>query len=635
MPARSALLITVAAVAAHCTLYGVAAAQSPRALSEPSIIPRPASLRVTGGRFVLGEISRIHAEPHDPDAVRVAAYLAAELASMTGLKLSIVREAPPTDAVGAIHVAVAKIPVGRALHEQVTIPEGAYSLVVTPARVSLLADNAAGLLHACQSLRQLLTTDDGAWVAPCCTIDDSPRYAWRGMLLDCGRHFVPVAQVKRMIDQLAYHKMNVLHWHLTEDQGWRLEVRSRPRLAELSAWRAATRASEHPRDAQGRYGGFYSHEQVREIVAYAAARGISIVPEIEMPGHSRAALAAYPELSCTGGPHEVETRWGVIDDVYCAGNDETFVFLEAVLGEVCELFPSPYVHIGGDECPKTRWKSCAKCQARIKAEGLKDEHELQSYFIRRIEKFLSGKGKRIIGWDEILEGGLAPNATVQSWRGFDGAIAAAGAGHDVISSPTSHCYLDYAQGRGVGEPVQMGFIPLEKVYQFEPAPPQLTPAQAKHVLGGEGNLWTEHAPPELLERQAFPRLCAIAEVLWSPVPRDYADFQRRLAVHYRRLDAMDVRYYIPPPEFTARSTTFTDSVEVTIEPAQLGDVYYTLDGSEPSPTSTRYEQPIALRESAMLRARTIRRTGNASPIAEMKFEKSPATRPATSAAPGS
>jgi hexosaminidase len=427
-----------------------------------------------------------------------------------------------------------------------SLGEEGYELTVAPTSVVLRAPQAQGLFYGVQTFRQLLppeaerparnrTKVAKTWRIPCTRIIDQPRYPWRGMLLDCCRHFMAKDFVKRYIDLLAYHKMNVLHWHLTEDQGWRIEIKRYPRLTAIGAWRG---------EGDERHGGFYTQEDIRDIVAYARSRHVTIVPEIEMPGHSVAALAAYPELSCTGGPFKVSTRWGVHEDVYCAGNERTFEFLEGVLSEVIDLFPSEFIHVGGDECPKQRWKACAKCQARMKAEGLRDEGELQSYFIRRIDKFLTGKGRRLVGWDEILEGGLAPNATVQSWRGMSGAVAAAKAGHDVISSPTSHCYLDYAQSREPGEPTWMGFIDLKTAYSFEPTPPQLDPEQARHVLGAEGNMWTEHAPQERVDHQVFPRLCALAEVTWSPAQRrDWKGFQERMKTHYRRLDALGVHYF--------------------------------------------------------------------------------------------
>lgn len=510
-------------------------------------------------------------------------------------------------------------------------PQGdeAYTIVAEPRRILLRAGTAAGRFYAAQTLLELLELWPNPAAAarvhlmPCGTIVDSPRFAHRGLLLDSGRRFIPVEMLKRYLDLMALHKLNVLHWHLTEDQGWRIEIRRYPELTTIGAWRKATRDDEQPRDAEGRYGGFYTQAEIRGIVAYAAARHIRVMPEIELPGHSLAALAAHPELSCTGGPFEVGTAWGVYDDIYCAGNDATFDFLENVLSEVLELFPSEEIHVGGDEAPKVRWKACPKCQARMKTEGLKNEEELQGYFVRRIGRFLHDKGRRLVGWDEILEGGLGDDAVVQSWRGFQGAIAAAKSGHDVIASPTSHCYLDYAQGGGVGEPRLMGLIPLEKAYEFEPLPPELSDDQARHILGGEGALWTEHAPPALLDRQAFPRLCALAEALWSPRDaRNWDGFQARLRTHLARLDALGVRYYVPPPAINAPDTSFIDTLDATIvNPAARGEIRYTLDGSDPREGRPAPRAALRLSESATLRAIVVLPTGNASPEARMEFRK--------------
>jgi hexosaminidase len=585
-------------------------------------------VEVSPGDFRINESTRILLDPDTAELQGIGEYLVQTMYRTTGHQLGLDRAATDTPPRNAIQLMLRRAP------EDVDAER--YELVVTPELVRLAAARPAGLFRGVQTLRQLLPPgaeepagkpgDTG--VIPCIQVTDYPRYPWRGMLLDCGRHFIGKDFIKRYIDLLAYHKMNVLHWHLTEDQGWRIEIKKYPKLTQVGAWRQATRDSEQPRDADGRYGGFYTQEDVKEIVAYAKSRYVTIVPEIELPGHSQAALASYPELSCTGGPLAVGTQWGVTEDVYCAGNDKTFEFLEGVLTEVIGLFPSEYVHIGGDECPKTRWKACPKCQARIKTEGLKDEHELQSYFVRRIEKFLNSKSRRLIGWDEILEGGLAPNATVQSWRGMDGAIAGATSDHDVISSPTSHCYLDYAQGRHPGEPTNMGFLPLETVYSFEPTPAVLTPEQAVHVLGAECNLWTEHAPQPLVDRQVFPRLCALAEVAWSPrEKRDWQAFQARLRTHYQRLDGLGVCYYVPPPQFVSggepvAEPAFTDSLEITLENTfGAGEMRFTLDGSEPTASSPRYVSPFKLTDTTVVRARTFLRTGNASGIGEMWFKK--------------
>ncbi len=391
-----------------------------------------------------------------------------------------------------------------------------YRLEITPEALIIAADHPAGVFRARQTVRQL--QQSGLESVPCGVIDDGPRFRWRGMLLDCGRHFMPIETVKRTIDQLALHKFNVLHWHLTEDQGWRLEVPMYPRLQEVAAWRTHSNGEV--------YGGYYTTEQMQDIVAYAAERFILVVPEIEMPGHSVAALAAYPELSCTGGPFTVETQWGIHEDVYCAGKEEVFVFLEDVLRRAMGVFPSRFIHVGGDECPKERWMACPLCQGRMLQEGLRDEHELQSWFIRRMEFFLRQHGRRLVGWDEILEGGLAQGATVQSWRGMRGAVAAARSGHEAIVSPTSHAYFDY----------DVSVTDLWQVHGFDPVPEGLSDDEAGLILGGEMNLWTEYIPPERLESMVFPRALAMAECLWTAdAQRDFAEFWPRARDHAEAL----------------------------------------------------------------------------------------------------
>jgi hexosaminidase len=407
--------------------------------------------------------------------------------------------------------------------------EGAFSdeeyiLDINEGTIAISATTSEGIIRGIQTLRQLLPLQKKSAYIPALSIHDYPRFSWRGMLLDCSRHFMEKDFVKRYIDLLALHKMNVLHWHLTEDQGWRIEIEQYPKLTEIGAWRTQKDGSI--------YGGFYTKEDIREIVAYAKERHITVVPEIELPGHSLAALASYPQLSCTGGPFEVENDWGVFKDIYCAGNDSVFMFLENVLDEVLELFPSKYIHIGGDEAPKYRWDNCNKCKARMRNEGLDDSHQLQSYFITRIERYLNSKGRQIIGWDEILEGGLAPSATVQSWRGMDGGIAAAKSGHYAIMSPTSHAYFDY----------DLDAIDLQKVYSFEPIPSVLSEEEAQFILGGECNMWSERAPQDLVDSKVFPRLLAMSEVLWTTAPKDYPNFYKKVQKHYDILDAFGVDY---------------------------------------------------------------------------------------------
>jgi hexosaminidase len=387
---------------------------------------------------------------------------------------------------------------------------------------------------------------------PCVRIEDKPRLPWRGMLLDVSRHFFPKEFVKSFIDGLAMHKMNTFHWHLVDDQGWRLEIKKFPRLTEIGAWRVDRENlnwNERPAQQPGEkatYGGFYTQDDVREILAYAASRHVTVVPEIEMPGHCLSALAAYPELSCTGGPFTVPPG-GVWPnkDVYCPGNEKTFKFLEDVLTEVVALFPGDYIHIGGDEVDKSTWKTCPKCQARMKAEGLRTEEELQSWFIRRIERFLNSKGKKLIGWDEILEGGLAPNAAVMSWRGNEGGIAAAKAGHAVVMTPTSHCYFDYYQGDAAVEPLAIGgYLPLSKVYAFEPVPTELSVEQSAFIIGAQANLWSEYIPtPEHARYMIHPRIAAMAETGWTVRDgRDWAGFIERLETQLLRYEAAGVPY---------------------------------------------------------------------------------------------
>lgn len=409
-----------------------------------------------------------------------------------------------------------------------TLPEEGYTLTISSRGAFLESSTRRGAAHGRQTWRQLVAQAQREGLpVPAVTIRDAPRFPWRGGHLDVCRHFFPLETVKAYVDWLAWHKFNVFHWHLTEDQGWRLEIEQFPRLTEIGAWRE--------NGSGGLYGGFYTQDEAREIVAYAAEREIMVVPEIELPGHAVAALASYPELGCREEQLSVETRWGVFEDVYCPGKERVFDFLEAVLGEVCAIFPGPYVHIGGDECPKTRWKSCPNCQRRMREEGLADEDALQSYTIGRIARFLLGQGKKLIGWDEILEGGLAPEATVMSWRGEEGGIAAARAGHDVIMCPETHCYLDHKQNHDPGERVgrPLDVCTLEQCYSYDPLPAGLAQEEAEHVLGSQANLWSEYVrTPAELEYAVFPRLCALAEVFWSPGEgRDFGDFERRLAGH--------------------------------------------------------------------------------------------------------
>ena len=442
--------------------------------------------------------------------------------------------------------------------------EEGYRLTVTPQSILIEAYADAGIFYGMQTLRQLLPVEifqqkpakDIQWRIPCVAIEDKPRFQWRGMHLDVCRHFMPKEFVKKYINLLAIHKMNTFHWHLTEDQGWRIEIKKYPKLTEIGAWRKETVIGRNSGTYDGkRHGGYYTQDDVREIVAYAKERYITVVPEIEMPGHCRSALAAYPELSCTGGPFEVKTNWGVEPEVYCAGNDDVLQFQKDILKEILALFPSEYIHIGGDECPKSRWEKCPKCQARIKAEGLKDEHELQSWFIKQIDTFLVERDRRLVGWDEILEGGLAPGATVMSWRGESGGIRAAKAGHDVVMAPNSHTYFDHYQAKSAKEPLAIGgFLPLEKVYFYNPIPDVLTNEQQRRILGVQAQIWSEYIPTDAhVEYMAYPRACALSEVAWTPKDKkEYNSFYDRLTTHLKRLDCLEVNYRpLDPPELVA------------------------------------------------------------------------------------
>ncbi len=518
--------------------------------ATPALVPAPAKMTVAEGTFRLGRETSICARA---GAEAEARKLAAALRTPTGLPLPVKAGEPKPGAV------VLKL--DRSLEPQLGA-EG-YRLSVTPARVTICAAAETGLFYGGVTLRQLLPPEvfatkrvarapDGGWGAPCVEIEDQPRFAWRGLLLDPARHFMPPEFVKKLVDVMALHKLNTLQLHLTDDQGWRIEIKKHPLLTQLGSIRKESPIHGDRKRGDGKSYGpfFYTQRQIRDLVAYAQARHVTLVPEIEMPGHFLAAMVAYPALSCRGGPFEVRTRWGIEPDILCPGNDAAIEFVKDVLAEVCGLFPSRFIHIGGDESPRDRWKSCPKCQARTRAEGLTSEAQLQTWFNHRVEEFLAGKGRRLLGWDEILEGGLTPGAAVMSWRGIKGGIAAASAGHDVVMAPTTHCYFDYAQSKDPGEPECIGgFLSLSRVYEYEPVPAELPESKRRHILGAQGALWTEYMwTPRDVEYFAFPRATALAEVVWSPAgQKDFAGFERRLQDHLLRLDQLGVNYRKPSP----------------------------------------------------------------------------------------
>ncbi|WP_338356052.1 beta-N-acetylhexosaminidase [Yeosuana marina] len=516
----------------------------------------------------------------------------------------------------------------------------AYKLEVNKESVTITAKGHAGFIYGLETIRQLLpvaieskdvVTNTG-WIIPTLTINDQPRFQYRGLMLDVSRHFFNVDYVKKTIDRLAMLKMNVLHLHLVDDQGWRIEIKKYPKLTEVGGYRNGTIVGHYPgsENDNKREGGFYTQEEIKDIVAYATKRNVTIIPEIELPGHSSAAIAAYPYLSCfpeepTSVPHNmmsetskelqekgqvkiVQESWGVFKDIYCAGKEDTFKFLEDVLSEVLPLFPSKYIHIGGDEAIKPHWKICPNCQKRIKDEGLKDEHELQSYFIERIEKFVNSKGKKIIGWDEILEGGLAPQATVMSWRGTQGGIEAAKQEHDVIMTPGTHCYFDHYQGPENEEPLAIGgYTPINKVYQFDPVVETMTPEEATYVLGGQANLWSEYiTTTEQSEYMIFPRLAAMAEALWSPKEsRDWNDFSSRIETMFKRYDYLGINYAKSIYLINSKVSVDLDKKAVYISLKNEfpnPDIRYVLGDKPIDETATKYTDSIELKETTTVKA---------------------------------
>lgn len=512
----------------------------------PGLVPLPQKVEMQSGSFRLQAQTVIRADVLGRDS---AEFLAARLRPATGYPFSIETNGSPSSIKGAVCLTTNQA--------DAALGEEGYKLEVASDSVVIRAAGSAGFFYGVQTLLQLAPPEvwaarsgsNVAWDLPAVRIEDRPRFRWRGFMLDVSRHFFDKAEVEQVLDSMAALKLNRFHWHLVDDQGWRIQIKQYPRLAEIGAWRKEIGfkldpKASHAYGPDGRYGGFYTQDDIREVVAYARARHITVVPEIEMPGHSTAALAAYPQLSCLGGPFTTDLNGGIFAGVYCPGKEETFQFLQNVLGEVMELFPGPYIHIGGDEVPVDNWKKCTNCQARMREQGMTNESQLESYLIRRIEPFINAHGHTLVGWSEIREGGLAQNAVVMDWIG--GALEAARAGHDVVLSPTKFCYLDYYQSTNrAAEPRAIGgYLPLKKVYAFEPVPADLEPANQFHIQGGQANLWTEYVPSlQQVQYMMFPRLCALAEVVWSPAEkRDYTDFTRRLAAQNQRLEQAGINY---------------------------------------------------------------------------------------------
>jgi hexosaminidase len=567
---------------------------------DVNIIPKPVSVEYGRGSFAFSNKTKIVAA--DKPGREIADLLNDFLSKNYGFKLAVVKKRPANDAI---------------VFDTVTVKDLSESYEIQiDANAVRISGSQRGMFYGLQSFLQILPVKySGSIELPYMAVGDLPRFKYRGMHLDVARHFMPVSFVKKFIDLMSQYKFNTFHWHLTEDQGWRIEIKKYPKLTEIG--------SKRPESHEGSYStifkgdgrpveGFYTQEEIKDVVAYARARFINVIPEIELPGHASAALAAYPQFGCKADyKYEVKKTWGIFKEVYCP-TEETFKFLEDVLDETIKLFPdSPYIHVGGDEVLKDHWKESAFVQELKKRENLKDEHEVQSYFVRRMEKFINSKGKKMIGWDEILEGGVAPNATIMSWRGMKGGIEAAKAKHDVIMTPTDYVYFDYGQGDPAYEPLNIGsYVPLEKVYAFEPVPPELTADEAKYVIGGQANLWTEYLEtPAAVEYMAFPRMIALAEVLWSRAGnRDFAEFSNRLAGNLPRLDGQNVNYRIPEPRGLRNIVTNDPTVSIPLKPAPGTVVIYTTDGSTPSvKTSEQYHEPIeiALKDGEVRTLKTV------------------------------
>lgn len=584
------------------------------------VIPQPNHIEAEEGTFTIDRKTPIYLSDESDEMLRIAGFLNEKLSTAAGFELEI-KEADLTKKERGIYF----LDAGK--------PSEAYSIHVLPDMAVIEYGDGAGAFYGLQTLLQLLPTQIFSqtrtggvkWDMPCCYIDDKPRFQYRGMHLDVCLHFFDMDFLKRYIDVMALHKVNRFHWHLTEDQGWRLEIKKYPLLTEKGQWRKETVIGSLKSGIYDGtpHGGYYSQDEVRELVQYAAERYVTIIPEIELPGHALAAISCYPELSCgLEDSYEVATKWGVFKQVYCP-KDETFKFLEDVFDEVFELFPSKLVHIGGDECPKASWQKCPHCQALIKKEGLKDEFELQSWFVTRMEKYINSKGHEIIGWDEILQGGLAPNAKVMSWLGEEGGIKAAQQHHEVVMAPYPKYYLDYWQADPDSEPLAMGGPTLLRtMYDYNPVPEVLTPEEQKYIIGVEGCVWTEYMPtPARVEYMAWPRMAAIAEAGWTDgEKKDWDGFTHRLETQFERYDGIGLGYckaFFNPYIELHKDTEYDKVVTISVD-APDAEIHYTLDGSVPTPDSPLYELPFVINKSQIVTAIAVR---NGRQIGEIKSKR--------------
>lgn len=586
------------------------AALSINAQQNIAIIPLPKTLEEKEGSFLLSNKTAIAYS--QPNLKKLAVFAQSALEEVGGIKTIVQSSARTPRKANNIVLQ---------LDPSLKMNAEGYVLAVSSNNITIKANAENGLFYGLQTLVQMVPLK-GAKKIAAVHIEDEPRFTWRGMMMDVCRHTWSVEFIKKFIDQLAYHKLNKFHWHLTEDQGWRIEIKKYPRLQQVAAWRNGTQVGYDRKKTDSiRYGGYYTQDQIKDVVAYAASRYVEVIPEIEMPGHSVAAITAYPDLACnpvsfeTGKPHEVRQVWGVSKDILCAGNDAVFTFLQDVLTEVMPLFPSKYIHIGGDEAPHEAWTKCEKCQQRMKDNGLKNEAELQSWFVRRMEKFINEKGKKIIGWEEIMQGGLTPNATVQSWLGVKSGLKAAQMGNDAIMSPYSHLYFDGYQAESKIEPKAIGyFTPLDTVYAFEPLHPQMTSEDAKHLLGAQGNVWAEFISTEdYFQYMVFPRMDALAEITWTPKEKkNFTNFQQRLKTQLSRYDKKNINYRIPVPYLLADYAADSTATIRLENRAGSGVIRYEIDKEKVTQQSPVYNGAINLKAGELLQFASFIDTGRPS-----------------------
>lgn len=606
-------------------LLMTACSNQPTTVANYEVVPMPLEINTTQqASFLLKSGVTVYYPAGNEKMQRNAEFLASYVKAQTGIELQV--QAGEGGKGGIV------LQLGLANDN----PE-AYQLKVDASQVVISSPSEAGVFYGIQTLRKAVDVAEGSNVElPAVEIKDQPRFGYRGMMLDVGRHFFSMNEIKTYIDMMVLHNINRFHWHLSEDQGWRIEIKKYPKLTEIGSMRKETVIGHNSGKYDGKpYGGFYTQEQAKEIVAYAAERYITVIPEIDLPGHMQAALAAYPELGCTGGPYEVWTQWGVSDNVLCAGNDQTIQFIKDVLAEIVEIFPSEYIHVGGDECPKVKWSTCPKCQARIKALGLKSdnkhtkEERLQSYVIHEAEEFLNSKGRKMIGWDETLEGGLAPNATVMSWRGEAGGIEAAKQHHDVVMTPNTYLYFDYYQSKDTEtEPMAIGgYLPIERVYSYEPMPKSLSPEEQKYIVGVQANLWTEYIPDfKQVQYMVLPRMAALSESQWcAPEKKNYEAFLQRVSrlVNIYAKNGWNYATHIFDVMLDLKPNTETGTLDAVARTIDNAPIYYTLDGSEPTTASEKYTDVIKIDKPCTLRTVAIRPSGSSKITKdEISFSKS-------------